>query len=148
MSFSQSLSLEFYFLLLPCTVTHFFSLSFDLFQCRSFSHVLSVTHSCLTGIHTAPVLLSLCLSHTLSHYYIAFSHHSASCSFSCSVWHWAIGILQCKATNGRLQMLSTNTPHTPAPNLFISVKICVHTVRMCIKEYVIRGSEDNNTISW
>lgn len=95
------------------------------------SFLVSVFLTCSSVIHSFWHAEGSCL--TLSHTHALTRTHilyliltSCTLPYSCAVWHWAIRILKCKATNGRLLMLSTNTSHTPAPNLFISVKICVH----------------------
>lgn len=137
LSFSHSLSPNF-----PC---HFhvlwlvFFRSLNLFQCQSFLTCFSVIHLCLSGMQRALVSLSQ-HTHTPTLLYLMLT--SCTLPYSCAGWHWDIRILKFKATNGRLLMLSTNTYHTQAPNLFISFKSCA-----CVYyEYMMPGY--HKTISW
>lgn len=117
-------------------VTFMFSDSYFFPFLQSFSVSVSLTcfsviQSSPSGTHKCPCLV-LSLAHTHAQYLTTQSHshimlhHVLSL---CAVWHWVIG--PCKAINGRLPVLSTNTFHTPSSNLFISVRrnvcICIHT---------------------
>lgn len=123
-------------LLVTSMFSDYFFRSLNLFQCQSLLTCLSVIHSCLFGMQRALVFTHI---HKLPLLCLILT--SCTLPYSCAVWHWDIRILKFKATNGRLLMLSTNTYHTQAPNLFISFKMCVY-------EYMMSGSEYHETISW